>query len=456
MTSDYILNSVVLLIGVANLLFNLHHSNLNSPFWWCDPRGLMAIPLFLSTAGFSIFFIAFGEYPALFGLHEENIQISLLFLAASCWAFTAGTFIFPKNSFIKQIIPELRLGPNSIKKFSRLLIAAIIIVSLVSYYGLYTLDFIGLLSLQYGAGQWDTISTNPWLRASVLGTPLMSALFVLWGIRKKSFLNPWLLIICLFSLLPAVVLGGRKDAIFIMIAIAFAGAIKEGANRIKPLVYAVLIIGTFNYVQAISRDTNSLGADGRLSSLSEISKNENTFIGQVSIALPILPTVTAAMTIFPTQQSFYLGLSYLQTIAGTALPKTLWGDAAFESPNQNFHNLYYPKVTDFSMDYSLAAEGYQNFGLAGIPIAYLLLGAILATFKRISILFKNSAWTLIHIIVFQAGMWCLRSDSNTFFKMSFYTAVVIVTIYFLSILRLRHTNVESLKTTATGNPIEAP
>lgn len=397
----------------------------------------MAVPLFLSTAGFSIFFVAFGEYPNLFGLHEENIPVSLYCLAVSCWAFSAGTFIVPNNKNIIRIIPKFRFRPASIEIFSRLLIAVIVAVSLVSYYGLYTLDFINLLSLQYGVGQWDTISSNPWLRTSVLGTPLMSVLIVLWGIRKKSLFKPWLLLICLFSLLPAVFLGGRKDAIFIMIAIAFAVAIKQGANKIKPLAYAILLIGGFNYIQAISRDTDSLDAIDRLSSLKEISKNENTFIGQVSIALPILPTVTAAMTVFPGQQGYYLGLSYLQTVVGTALPKVLWGNAAFDSPNQNFHNLYYPNVIDFSMDYSLAAEGYQNFGLIGIPIAYLVFGALMATIKKIAMAFQNSAWALIHVVIFQSGMWCLRSDSNTFFKMSFYTAFVIVLIYFLSTTRIR-------------------
>ena len=436
MNSDYVLNAVVLLVAGANLLFNLYHSNLRSPFWWCDPRGLMAIPLFLSTAGFPIFYLAFGEYPNLFGVHEENIATSLYCLAVACWAFTAGTYLVPKEETIRAYIPELYLGEKSLKQFSHRLVIAIILVAVVSYYGLYTMDFIALLSLQYGAGQWDSISTNPWLRASVLGTPLVSVLIVAWGFRGKSLLNPWLLLICLFSLLPAVFLGGRKDAIFIMIAAAFSGAIKQGANRVKPLVYAILIISAFNYIQAISRDTDSLDGAGRFTSLREVSKNENTLIGQFSIALPILPTVTAAMTVFPSQQGYYYGESYAQTIVGTALPKVFWGEASFDSPNQNFHNLYYPEVIDFSMDYSLAAEGYQNFGLVGIPVAYFFLGTMLATLMRIAITFRRSVWPLVHLVVFQAGMWSLRSDSNTFFKMSFYTAVTIIVLYILSKLTL--------------------
>ncbi len=304
----------------------------------------------------------------------------------------------------------------------------------VSYYGLYKSNIFDLINSRYGAGQWDTVDNDPWLRLSVLSTPILSVLLLFWAQTKKSFFSLKLQIIFLFSLMPALFLGGRKDAIFVMISLALAAAIRRGGNSMKPIVYAVLTIACFNYIQAISRDSESLDLSSRISSISDSvsDKNENSILGQISTALPIVPTVTAAITVFPDKQNFYYGMTYIQTIISAAVPKIIMKDAFFESPNSNFHNIYYPDVTDFSMDYSLAAEGYQNFGYLGIILAYFMLGMILSNLLKISVNFKKSLWLPICLVVFQSGMWNLRSDSNTFLKISLYAVVVLFVVYFAS------------------------
>ena len=157
--NDYVMNAGALVLSIINLIFNLYHSNIRSPYWWCDPKGLMAFPLFLSTAGLSIYYVSYGEYPKLFGLQEDNIPLALLSLIVASWAFTAGTFLTIRNTTIRRTLYPLYLRNESLNRFCSILIGLILLVSLVSYYGLYTSDFFTLLSLQYGTGQWETIDS---------------------------------------------------------------------------------------------------------------------------------------------------------------------------------------------------------------------------------------------------------------------------------------------------------
>lgn len=433
--SDFFINLIVVLLSFLNLVFNLLKSDIKNSLWWCNPRGLMALPLFLSTSGFSIFYLAYGRYPNLFGFHEENFFPVLIFLVFAGWAFTAGTFLTISEKIIRTLLPALSFNKNILNRFLLMLFVVLVLVSIVTYYGLSKQGFADLIIMHYGADQWNTVNNSPWLRASVLGTPLLCILILIWGMTNRSFFHPGLLLMSIVTILPAVFLGGRKDMIFIMIALAFSGSVKRGFNSLKPILYSAVIILAFNYLQTLSRDSDSLELSSRVKSISTIVKEENKFVGQISVALPIVPTVTAAMTVFPDKDGFYLGGSYLQTIAGTLLPKIIFGDS-FISPNSNFHDLYYPDVLNFSMDYSLAAEGYQNYGLFGIVIAYFLLGFFLGNLKKVATVFDNSLWKCINLVVFISGMWCLRSDSNTFFKMSFYVVVVVLLLFFISKLKL--------------------
>jgi hypothetical protein len=119
-------------------------------------------------------------------------------------------------------------------------------------------------------------------------------------------------------------------------------------------------------------------------------------------------------------------------MANTLVPKVLLGEGVFLSPNENFHNLYYPDVMDFSMDYSLGAEGYQNFGAFGVVLAYFTLGLVIANSNKILSVNSRSLWFLLHLNLFNFGMWSIRSDSNTFFKMVFYVSVVLIVAYMVS------------------------
>ena len=207
---------------------------------------------------------------------------------------------------------------------------------------------------------------------------------------------------------------------------------RRGFNALKPIAYAMLVLGAFNYLQTLSRDSVSLDIDSRLESITSNDKPENTLVGQVGVALPVAPTLTAAMTIFPQRERFEFGMSYGKTIVGTLLPKIFLFTPTFVSPNESFHALYYPEVTNFSMDYSMAAEGYQNFGMLGALLPFLFMGSLLANSKRIATTFGNSLWIYLHVILFMYSMWSLRSDSNTFFKMTLYGGLLLAVFYMLS------------------------
>ncbi|MDR3683290.1 MAG: hypothetical protein P4L11_06135 [Geothrix sp.] len=233
--NDLTVNLVVLLLGTANLAFNLATSGLKHRLWWCHPRGLMALPLFLSTCGFSGYYLYYGTWPDLFGVHEEKLLAVVLLLALAGWAFTAGTFVTASRRTLAGAFPPLPLGPAVLPLLTRFVLAALLLVTGVAYYGLYDLGAARLLVMQYGADQWNTVDANPWLRASVLGTPLLCSLITLWGLRGRSLTGPLLLGVCAVSVLPNVVLGGRKDLIFIFIAFAFAASLKRGRNAFKPI-----------------------------------------------------------------------------------------------------------------------------------------------------------------------------------------------------------------------------
>ena len=396
----------------------------------------MALPLFLANSGFPLFYVFNGAYPRLYGLHMEHLDAVLVYLAASSWAFTLGTLLVAPSDVMNQILPPLRFTPKSTGRFHFWLILALLTVSGISYYGLYKLNFFELLSLHYGANQWANIDTNPWLRASVLGTPLLCMLILYSGVNCLALGSFKLLFLCVVSLLPAVILGGRKDLIFVVIAFALAGSLRRGFNSMKPILIVLVILGAFNYLQTLSRDAASLNIDSRLESLKSNHDAEDTLVGQIGVALPVAPTVTAAMTIFPQREPFDLGASYAKTIVSTMLPKVIFYTPVFMSPNEKFHALYYPEVTNFSMDYSMAAEGYQNFGMLGALVPFLFMGALLANSKRAAATFENSLWIYMHFVVFMYGMWSLRSDSNTFFKMTIYGSLLLVTFYVLSRLTL--------------------
>lgn len=91
--NEYEINVIFLTISIVNLIVNIATSNIKGYYWWIAPRGLMALPLFLSTTGFSMFYLRYETYPQLFGVHDEHVLITIFFSPLQVGHLLSGRFL---------------------------------------------------------------------------------------------------------------------------------------------------------------------------------------------------------------------------------------------------------------------------------------------------------------------------------------------------------------------------
>jgi oligosaccharide repeat unit polymerase len=374
-----------------------------------------------------MFYITYERYPSLYGIEDSNIDTVNGMLVIGSIFYTIGTTIIIKK---KPLLKHLQFEKNQYNIFDTLLATVITIICITMWIITISKGTFDSSTSPYGQGQWNRIDDSPWLRITVLLVPLFSAYITLHTLNKKNI--PWLFFISIGTLIayPAIKGGGRKDILFIALVLIITYTLKVGKNRIKPLIIFGLALTSINYAQVTLRENFGYDSDSLLF-ISE-QKDENKLIGQISTVMPIAPTLSSAMMAFPKMHEHDNGLTFIKTLIGTLVPKIITENFNFPSANQAFHDLYYPEVNDFSMDYSLAAEFYQNFGSIGVFIGYFILGATLSNAFR---LFKTNPQCLtggIYMVLYFSSIWFIRSDSNTFFKTLYYPSILLLLIFFLS------------------------
>lgn len=404
------------------------YSRRGHPLWLLDPRGPFAVALCLAAAGIPIFKSITGDFPILFGL-----DVSLLPLAAVC--LTAGNVAFASGSLIGAKLP---VSPAPRQFHTQALIRgltwAIIASGLARYAGLAYTGFGAVLSQRRGTGQWDRV-TLPLENVWFIAMPSFMALLMVLAMRRKSVISVRTTTLGVYVLAPSVLLGGRKDLLFGVLALGTALAIKSGKTRLRSLILLAVLGASLTYFQSTTRSGDSLTLGSRSNALREATKtNASGLSAFFANAIPIANVLTAAMTVFPERESFAFGMSYIGSAANLAVPHFIVGSYAADPPNIAFRRLYYPDVDDFGLDYALAAEAYQNFGVIGVPLIMFLVGLLLeSTFQRAT-LHPCSRWPVIHLILASAFLWGIRTDSNATFKAALYGIVWIFMVERVMIL----------------------
>ncbi len=124
-------------------------------------------------------------------------------------------------------------------------------------------------------------------------------------------------------------------------------------------------------------------------------------------------------------EHFY-GQTYINSILNL-FPSGLWG-TDFNLLDW-FKNLYAPTSTS-GYGYGLDAEGYLNFGWAGVFVTFVLISLV----QRLS--FNAQRWTdfclFFTVFSFSFTMYSYRNDSLAFLKGHLYAAVSYLALYFLS------------------------
>lgn len=425
---DYLYNILLSLVAIVVLVLNISASGMPDKYWWCNPNGFFSIPLFLSSAGFPIFYLVYGRYPELYGVEDSNIVFVNGCLVVSAVFYTVGTFVSltPRDCFVEVFSIDAKT--NEI--FDLLLRIVVIVLCVVLWFSLATTGQLDASSYKYGQNQWSRVGDAPWLRISVLLVPMLAAYVLLRVLNTGRF--PWLFFLSMAALVvyPAIKSGGRKDVLFVALTFITAYSIKVGRIRFVTLLISALVAASLNYIQVVVRENFGDDASIDISEMAGNQKEENRLAGQILTIMPIAPTLSSAMVAFPKMQDYGLGSTYFESALGTFVPKIVTEEFNFGSPNQKFHDLYYPEITDFSMDYSMAAESYQNFGVVGVVGAYFLFGVAMANAFRVFKANRRGLVPGLYMVFFFSAIWSIRSDSNTFMKTFCYPAVLLFAVFF--------------------------
>lgn len=435
MMDEFYYNLVLLVFLFFVLAVNLWLSSVSDKYWWFSPNGFVFLPIFLSSVGFPVFFVFYGRYPELYGVELSNIALVNGCFAVAALFYTLGTLfkVVPNNFVFK----DLRFEPEVYRLFRIILGVFLAVLCVFLWVTVISSGGLEASSFKYGEDQWSRVNESPWLRFVVLLVPLFAAFLVIVVLNTARL--PWLFLISMAALIayPAIKSGGRKDLLFLAVVFIISNALRVGKNRIKTLVIYGVVLMSINYIQVVVRENFGSDLGVGLSAVTSNQKDENGLIGQIATLFPVAPTLSSAMLAFPSMQDYGFGFTYFETVVGTLVPKIISEDFNYGSPNQKFHELYYPEVTDFSMDYSLAAESYQNFGIAGIFVGYFLFGALVSNAYRVFRANLKGVLSGLYVVFLFSAIWAVRSDSNTFLKTAFYPSVVLVTIFIASKLVAR-------------------
>lgn len=134
------------------------------------------------------------------------------------------------------------------------------------------------------------------------------------------------------------------------------------------------------------------------------------------VALGGWDVLTNVFDLVPGADGYKYGATYLNSIVGLLMPRALGlGTYGAETPSVWYVNLYAPGTTGHGFDFSMVAETYINFGLAGC-VAFVLIGYILRTISNNILQSSAPVMIIFSIIVLEVITFALRMDSNSLFK----------------------------------------
>lgn len=400
--------------------------------WYLHPRGPMGVLVALNATGLVAHRLLRGYYEQSFGLMPELVPHASLLLVSGQFGLLLGTFAVPR--LLERSAGALAMEPRRWAAMAKAMAASIWLTGSTGYLALLLQGWDSVFG-HYGGGQFSGDAPAAIWNVGIITVPTLVLLTVARAMAGASLAAPRFLLLAAYALLPALGSGARRDVFLGVFAVVLARSIRAGRVALRQGLAVGLAMVLLSTAITLSRSGDTLAPEDRISAMSAPNESSN-FLDHALNMFGATNVLTAAMKIFPAQEPHTHGRTYLESLANVAVPHLLTGFYLFTPPAIAFHDLFYGEVRGFGIDYSLAAEAYQNFGDPGPFFAYLLLGmAVMSTYRLAAR--HRGLWVLIHLQVFWAGLWGLRSDSNSLLKLIAFGLAWLFFLRWLSGLRAR-------------------
>jgi oligosaccharide repeat unit polymerase len=127
---------------------------------------------------------------------------------------------------------------------------------------------------------------------------------------------------------------------------------------------------------------------------------------------------------------YYWGETLWWDVKQALLPGFLLPSGTGPAPTLRFNEEFFPGVVDEGggRGFSLVAEGYMNFGAAGVVLWFVLLGSFVGYLYRQSA--RNLVWLTMYIVTMPLVVYITRADfSNLLSQFGKHVALPVVAIY---------------------------
>jgi hypothetical protein len=275
----------------------------------------------------------------------------------------------------------------------------------------YCYRLLGFELSQRGVGQVERTvldSVNVALQISVV---VAITLLLVANAGSKKILNTvteWIQ-----ALLPGLAVGatGARSLLVVSMLVLVAGiALKSQRSIVKTTVLLGGAVGALVLILLYRTRTTQIGFERVYEATAGSIKN--------SIAL--------TMTYVPADSPFRMGETVAHSVINL-IPSPIiafLGWEGTESGASAFRNIIDFRNSNSGLGYSLAAEGYLNFGVSGMVAFSGVLGLSMAYLWQRASLKPTSALDLLYVALFAVFPSVWRADSLALFKTSVYTLIL--------------------------------
>ncbi len=403
-----------------------------------SPYFMFLGPYIIVYCSESIRYLLLGTaFHSVLGLTDVNkLHIVLLQSLAGLVAFQVTFFIThsrsqPRKAFMPSIA-QLKLG-RLISFSSTLFLNFMLLILILGF---------SLLEMRRGQGQYEHgITYFMYVTICIFFTPaLLANLYFNYKLNGRFFNLPLLVSFSVYIILQGLI-GSRSNVIFPIIGVFICMRLIRSENIesvvkskwMQALKAGVILvcIALFLIFITIGRAAEDRNPDSQLDLfLTAISMGHFEPNEIIATALNAFGPASGIVTELNSNlDHLFYGQTYLNSLINLALPSFIVPpDERLLSPSIWFHETYYASTTDLGVDFSLLAESFMNFGYGGIIIVMALMAFIL---KRLYLACFNkrdfSAYVLYANAIL-AGIWYLRSDSESLVKHLFYTLLFLATM----------------------------
>jgi len=425
---------VLLVLSTVIALLCLRRTEIRSPLWLVHPAGSFAVVLWLHASGLMLYRLLYDEFPSYFGFEERFVMPATAMLVS----LQAGVFV--GSTLAGRLSPGrlaqvLQLTSIETLALRRTLLVGVLATGAPAYASLLESGVSAVLAARYGEVQWSAASSS-WSNVSAIAVPTFWAYLICVGAEGRRLASLGTALLACYALLPALLSGGRRDIVLSAFAAWLAWHLRRARVSLPGLAALGLLVVGLSWVLTVSRAGDSLSFEARSEALQRERGDPKTLVGHALTLNVGASVLTSSMAVFPDLHPHTLGKSYLEALGNLSSPRFLVGSMPFAGASLRFRELYYPEVSSTGLDYSLAAEAFQNFGVAGPGLVAILVGAVLGgTFAMGRTQATRSGingWILVHLHLFVTAVWALRTDAHTTLKLGVYGALWLLGLQFVA------------------------